>query len=97
MKTDNYMNPYLAGIFLGLVLLASFLILGAGLGASGGLARIAAAVEGGFGPIAHPVERVLRRPGAANSLNYYLMFMFVGIFLGGLASPGCCKTGPPHG
>ena len=34
MNSNNYMNPYLAGIFLGLVLLASFLILGAGLGAS---------------------------------------------------------------
>jgi len=37
-----YWNPYLSGVLLGLVLLASFLTLGAGLGASGGIARIGA-------------------------------------------------------
>ncbi len=42
MIKSKYMNPYLAGIGLGLTLLLSFLILGAGLGASSGLARIAA-------------------------------------------------------
>lgn len=39
------LNPYIAGIILGLTLLASFLILGAGIGASGGIARIAAWCE----------------------------------------------------
>ena len=41
-RPKPYMNPYLAGVLLGLTLLASYLILGAGLGASGGIARIAA-------------------------------------------------------
>ena len=36
----KYMNPYLAGIFLGVVLFLSFLLFGHGLGASGGLAKI---------------------------------------------------------
>ncbi len=42
---ERWMNPYLAGVGLGLVLLTSFLILGAGLGASSGLARLAASAE----------------------------------------------------
>jgi hypothetical protein len=33
-------NPYVAGIVLGLVLLASFVVMGQGLGASGGIARV---------------------------------------------------------
>jgi hypothetical protein len=37
-----HMNPYLAGVLLGLVLLASFLTLGVGLGASAGIARAGA-------------------------------------------------------
>jgi hypothetical protein len=32
MKPNHYLNPYLAGIMLGLALLASFLILGDGRG-----------------------------------------------------------------
>ena len=42
----GHMNPYLAGFLLGMVLFLSFITLGAGLGASGGLARIAAWLEG---------------------------------------------------
>ncbi len=34
MKTQKYMNPYLAGFFLGLVLLATIYVTGRGLGAS---------------------------------------------------------------
>lgn len=35
----NYINPYLAGVLLGLVLLASFLIAGRGIGASGAISQ----------------------------------------------------------
>jgi len=34
-EAQPYMNPYLAGIGLGLVLLAAFVLVGRGLGASG--------------------------------------------------------------
>ena len=37
-----YANPYLAGIGLGLVLLASFVIMGRGLGASGAMSSLVA-------------------------------------------------------
>jgi len=37
MEKQNYMNPYLAGTLLGLVLLAAMFLSGRGLGASGGI------------------------------------------------------------
>ena len=85
MNSNNYMNPYLAGIFLGLVLLASFLILGAGLGASGGLARLGAALEAALAP-QHTQASAYFGPWGPNYLSYYLVFMLLGTFLGGLAS-----------
>jgi len=36
-KSKTYMNPYLAGVLLGLVLLLTYFITGRGLGASGGV------------------------------------------------------------
>ena len=44
MKPRDYMNPYAAGVALGLVLLASFAFAGRGLGASGAFGWIAARV-----------------------------------------------------
>jgi len=78
-------NPYIAGIFLGLTLLSSFLILGAGLGASGGLARISAFLEGLVFP-AHTLATEYFGAWGKNPLKYYLVFMLAGIFIGGLVS-----------
>jgi len=85
MKSYHYMNPYLAGIFLGLVLLASYLILGAGLGASGGLARLGAALEATLAP-QHTHASAYFGAWGPDYLSYYLVFMLLGIFIGGLAS-----------
>ena len=79
------MNPYLAGVCLGLVLLASFLVLGAGLGASGGIARLAASVEGTLAP-QHTLESPYFGRWGPGFLDYYLVYMLVGILLGGLLS-----------
>ena len=84
-----YWNPYLAGLLLGGALLASFLILGAGLGASAALIRCGAWLENLVAP-AHAQggefygQKYLA--GGVNPLRYYLVFMFVGTFLGGLLS-----------
>jgi uncharacterized protein len=85
MKPNTYMNPYLAGIFLGLVLLAAFLILGAGLGASGGIARVGAALEAAVAP-QHTRASAYFGPWGPNYLSYYLVFMLLGTFLGGFIS-----------
>lgn len=80
-----YMNPYLAGVLLGLTLLASYVLLGAGLGASGGIARISAFLEGCVVK-SHTLSSEYFGKWGTNPLNYYLVFMFVGVVLGGLFS-----------
>ena len=80
-----YMNPYLAGVGVGLALLASFLVLGAGLGASSGLARCAAWVELCV-LRTHVLDSEYFGNWGEHPLNYYLVFMLIGTLLGGLLS-----------
>ena len=84
-KPRPYRNPYLAGVILGLTLLASYLVLGAGLGASSGIARIAASLESGLAP-SHVSSSEYFGAWGKEPLNYYLVFMFLGVVLGGLLS-----------
>jgi uncharacterized membrane protein YedE/YeeE len=84
-KPKPYMNPYIAGVLLGLTLLISYLVLGAGLGASSGIARIGAYIE----VIVAPTRTMACEyfGGWGNQpLKYYLVFMLVGVFFGGLVS-----------
>ena len=85
ISKNRYMNPYLAGIGLGLTLLVSFLVLGAGLGASSGLARIAACTELCIAK-AHTLSSEYFGKWGQNPMQYYLVFMLVGTFIGGLCS-----------
>lgn len=78
-------NPYLAGFVLGLVLLASFLVMGQGLGASGGLARVLTLFAHTVAPgwvegNANLGEYVAE---GANPLLHYLVFLGLGVLLGG--------------
>lgn len=50
MKRKAYMNPYLAGVLLGLVLLLAMFISGRGLGASGGLKYCVVSTVGAISP-----------------------------------------------
>ena len=79
------MNPYLAGLCLGLILLASFAILGVGLGASAGIARL-----GAFLSLCVARSHTLTSEYFGNwgeyPLRYYLVYMFIGVFVGGLFS-----------
>jgi hypothetical protein len=84
-KPEPYMNPYLAGFFLGLTLLASYLILGVGLGASGAVARFAAALELILWP-SHTLASEYFGQWGEHPLRYYLVFMAIGIFFGGIVS-----------
>ncbi|KKR96832.1 MAG: hypothetical protein UU48_C0023G0003 [Candidatus Uhrbacteria bacterium GW2011_GWF2_41_16] len=84
-KILKYMNPYLAGIGLGMTLLASFLIMGAGLGASSGIARIAAFAELCIAKT-HTLSCEYFGGYGDKPLNYYLVFMFGGIFIGAICS-----------
>jgi uncharacterized membrane protein YedE/YeeE len=80
-----FLNPYGAGVFLGAVLLVSYLVLGAGLGASAGLARLAAYFELAVAPTRTLASSYFGRWGN-QPLHYYLVFMLAGVFFGGLIS-----------
>jgi uncharacterized membrane protein YedE/YeeE len=80
-----YGNPYLAGVLLGLTLLAAFLVLGTGLGASGAMARLGAFLEGTVART-HTLSSAYFGKWGEDPLSYYLVFMLAGVFLGGLFS-----------
>lgn len=84
-----YGNPYVAGLMLGATLLASFLILGAGLGASSTPIRCGAMIESIVAPNHAQQSEFFGKKylvEGSNPLRYYLTYMTVGIFLGGLLS-----------
>jgi uncharacterized membrane protein YedE/YeeE len=84
----SYINPYLGGVLLGIVLFLAFFITGNGLGASGGLNHLLVFVEDEVAP-GH-VDRVpylLKMAGGdLNPLDSWLVFVTVGTVLGGFAS-----------
>lgn len=80
-----YMNPYLAGVLLGLTLLFAFLTLGTGLGASGAESRLAAWIMLRVAPAWTQASEYFGAYGP-NPLANSLVFMLAGVFLGGLVS-----------
>ena len=87
-EAKPYMNPYLAGTLLGVVLFASFFFTGNGLGASGGLNRILVFFEDLIFP-----GHVDRTPylidlagGERNPLDSWIVFVSIGVILGGFVS-----------
>jgi uncharacterized membrane protein YedE/YeeE len=85
-KPDRFWNPYLAGVVLGLVLLATFLVAGKGLGASGAANRLAAAAVSVVAPehVAHHKSFGHLSEGRKGILDDWLVFEVLGVFLGGL-------------
>jgi uncharacterized protein len=85
----KYMNPYLAGFFLGLVLLATLFITGRGLGASGAIKSIVVATVDGVAP-AHaessPFYGNYVGPGKEHPLKSWLFFEVIGVLMGGFIS-----------
>jgi uncharacterized membrane protein YedE/YeeE len=83
-----YSNPYLAGIGLGLVLLASFVLMGRGLGASGGVSAVVAGALNAVAP-EHTASREWLAgyvAGGANPFKEWLVFEGLGVFAGALFS-----------
>jgi uncharacterized membrane protein YedE/YeeE len=88
MRARAFLNPYVGGVILGVVLFASFAITHSGLGASGAISRLQAGVMEVVAP-GH-VDRTgylaAMGGGTRMALNHSSMFMLAGTFLGGLAS-----------
>jgi len=85
----KYMNPYLAGFFLGLVLLATIFITGRGLGASGALKSIVVAAVDVVAP-AHAESSSFYGnyvgAGKENPLKAWLVFEVAGVLIGAFIS-----------
>ncbi len=89
MNETKYMNPYLAGVFLGLVLLATIYITGRGLGASGAMKSAAVYTVEKIVP-AHTSDTKFYKeyseehPG--NPLKNWLVFEVLGVVVGAFIS-----------
>jgi len=84
----DYVNPYLGGALLGLVLFIAFFLTGNGLGASGGLNRFVVFFEDLFAPghIDRTPYLLKMAGGSSNPLDNWIVFLTAGIVLGGLVS-----------
>ena len=87
-RAKPYMNPYVAGTLLGIVLFLALFITGSGLGASGGLNRMLVYVQN----IAAP-EHIDQVPylmkmagGSTNPLNSWIVYLTAGTVIGGFLS-----------
>lgn len=83
-RPDRFWNPYLAGVALGLVLLATYLVMGHGLGAASasyrlGVAALNAVAPGHVQGVPSLAAVVQERP----ALDNWLVFEVLGVVVGG--------------
>ncbi len=84
-----YWNSYWAGFGLGLVLLAAFVIMGRGLGASGAFTTAVAVAVHQVAPAhaaANPFYSEYLGDGSRSPLKDWLVFEVLGVFVGGFLS-----------
>ncbi|UMB60938.1 YeeE/YedE family protein [Lutibacter sp. A80] len=88
MKSKAYMNPYLAGIILGLVLLGTIYITGRGLGASGAVKSVALSTITELAP-EHTENTTYLKEYAENydgPLKNWLVWEVIGVVIGAFFS-----------
>jgi hypothetical protein len=86
---EPYLNPYLAGIGLGVVLLSAFVLMGRGLGASGAFTSVLTAGVNSVAPV-HArsngmYSQYLDTP-SGNPLKEWLVYEIAGVLVGGFVS-----------
>jgi len=89
VKSQPFSNPYLVGVGLGLVLLAAFVIMGRGLGASGAFSTLIAVGVDKVAP-EHASNNTFYSnylgDGATNPFKDWLVFEVIGVLTGGFIS-----------
>jgi len=88
MEQKKYMNPYLGGVLLGLVLIAAFWVSGRGLGASGASKSVIVAGVKTIAP-AHAEKTAFYNDYLEthpNPLKEWLVFQMLGVIVGGFVS-----------
>jgi uncharacterized membrane protein YedE/YeeE len=89
LRKAKYLNPYIGGVLLGLVLLASNYISGRGLGASGAMKSVIVSGVQTIAP-AHAESALFYKeysethPG--NPMNSWLVYEMLGVLVGGFLS-----------
>jgi len=88
MEEKKYMNPYLAGIGLGITLLLAFVLVGRGLGASGAMMRFTAWLVSVFSAAhANANSYFAHYAGeGVNPFNNWLVYEVLGVIVGGFLS-----------
>lgn len=89
MKPRPYMNPYLAGFFLGLVLLATIFITGRGLGASGAVKSFVISVVETIAPEHYSSTQFYTEYDEKHPegpLRSWLVFEILGVLIGAFLS-----------
>jgi hypothetical protein len=86
-EAKSYADPYVAGVALGLVLLAAYALTGRGLGASGAFASSAAGVVRAVAPErATSNAYFARHLSGAGPWQEWLIFELIGVVIGGFLS-----------
>lgn len=88
MKIKDYMNPYLAGVLLGLVLLMSFFFTGRGLGASGAVKSVVVTAVDAVAPVHVEASEYYSKyaGGDKSPMKSWLVFQVLGVMVGGFLS-----------
>jgi hypothetical protein len=85
MKDPNrYWNPYVAGVVLGIVVLAAYATMGHGIGASSASFRVGVAAVNAVAP-AHvqQVPALASTVGTRGALDHWIVFEVIGMVVGG--------------
>lgn len=87
MEKENYWSPYISGAGIGLMLLASFYIMGKGLGASSSFSILSAVAVSKIDPhYAAGLKYYSGYLGAADPFMDWIVFEVCGLFAGALAA-----------
>ena len=89
IKVRKYINPYLGGVLLGIVLLAANFVAGRGLGASGAIKSAIVSVETTIAPVSAEASgfvKEFRQSHAGNPMKTWLVFEMLGVLVGGFLS-----------
>lgn len=89
IKKTKYLNPYIGGVLLGLVLLSANFIAGRGLGASGAIKSTIVATMTTVAPAASEKSgfvKEFRQSHSGSPMKTWLVFEMLGVLVGGFLS-----------
>jgi uncharacterized membrane protein YedE/YeeE len=89
VKSTKYLNPYIGGVLLGIVLLAANFVSGRGLGASGAIKSTVVSAVTTVAPVSAEKSafvKEFRESHQGNPMKTWLVFEMLGVLVGGFLS-----------